>query len=147
MAEALGLAAGIASFISLANETAKAGHHLCRLVGRYKNASTGINALSEELTSLASTVELLHLSLESWQGRPVLGERIKNEIETTLESLRRDFRAIKKMMIDVGAATEADMKVKAKLKWVFKKADVDSALSALEKKHQALQTQIALLQM
>lgn len=147
MAEVLGLVGSVASLVALAQETAQACNKLARFVRLYKNASSEISDLSDELCDMSHTVNLVRVTLQVSREKPTVVEDATIGLERTLAALQKDLNVIEEMISAVDHQPKTRNNSKVRLKWAFKKADIISAMTTISRKKQTLLTKLSLMHM
>ena len=147
MAEVLGIIGSVASLVALAQETAQACNKLAKFVRLYKNASSDILDLCDELSDLSHTVSLVHVTLQTSRDQSKPDEDATIGLERTLAGLQKDLDAIEEMITAVDHQPNTRKNSKSRLKWAFKEADIISAMATIGRKKQTLLTKLSLMHM
>ena len=147
MAEVLGIIGSVASLVALAQETAQACNKLAKFVRLYKNASSDILDLYDELSDLSHTVSLVHVALQTSRDQSTSNEDATIGLERTLAGIQKDLDAIEEMITAVHHQPNTRKNYKGRLKWAFKEADIISAMTTIGRKKQTLLTKLSLMHM
>ena len=147
MAEVLGILGSVASLVALAQETAQACNKLAKFVRLYKNASSDILDLCDELSDLSHTVSLVHVTLQTSRDQSKPNEDAISGLERTLAGIQKDLDAIEEMITAVDHQPNTRKNSKSRLKWAFKKADIVSVMTTIGRKKQTLLTKLSLMHM
>lgn len=147
MAEVLGVIGGVASLVALAQETFQACNKLAKFVKLYKNASSDISGLCDELSDLSQTISLVQVALQTSRDLSVPDEDAAIGIERTLAGLQKDLDAIEKTITASQHQPTSRKNAKARLKWAFKRTDIISAMTTIGRKKQTLLTKLSLMHM
>lgn len=147
MAEIIGIVGSVASLVALAQETAQACNKLAKFVRLYKNASSDISDLCDEIFDVSHTVSLVHVTLLTSRDQSTLDENATIGLARTLAGLQKDLDAIKEMITAVNLQPHSRRSAKGKLKWAFEKVDITSAMDAMSRKKQTLLTKLNIMHM
>ena len=147
MAEILGIVGSVASLVALAQETAQACNHLARFVRLYKNASSDISDLCDELSDLSHTVSLVHAMLQTSRDQSTPDEDATIGLARTLAGLQKDLDAIEKTITTLNQQPHSRRNAKGRLKWAFEKVDITSAMDTISRKKQTLLTKLNIMHM
>ena len=147
MAEILGIVGSVASLVALAQETTHACNRLAKFVRLYKNASSDIEDLFDELSDLSHTVSLVRVTLQSVHDQSTSDVDATLGLERTLAGIQKDLDTIEVMMTPYDPQSNTRKTSKDKFKWAFKEADIISAMTTIGRKKQTLLTKLSLMHM
>ena len=148
MAEILGIVGSLGSLVALSKDTVQACNKLAKLVRTYRKAATEAAALSDELSDLSKTIDLIQDLLGNFRDRSDGFDVAALQIDKTLIDLQKDFQIIEEATAAVSHHNPAShIDAKQRFHWVFKKAEITTVMPKISRKHQTLRTKLQIMHM
>ena len=144
MAEVIGLVASVASLIAFTSETSKACHKLAKRIAIFQNAQTDTQKIGVELLDLAQVLELIESVLQPLQDGKVGLQDHANLVERSLVRIKTGVQDIADALIAV-QPTARGSSTKGRAKWMYKKNDITSMMTIIDKQKQGLLLQFNIL--
>ena len=144
MAEIIGIVASVTSLITFTYETSKACTKLAKCINTFGNASAEIQQVCAELLDLAQILELLQSVLQPLHDGKAEEQEREDIIGRSLTRIRNDVQKVADLLLSVQPKTRG-RNLKGRAKWVYKKNDVASTITIIDRQKQTLLTQMNLL--
>lgn len=134
-----------ASIVALVSFTAGTVQTCTKLIGSLKNAPTDISQLGVELLDLAQVLELVGSTLQSVKEPATVDRDFSVFVEKSLSGLKKHVDEIASILTSVQPKCKSYPDSKGRLKWVYKKEDVNLAMNVLERHKQTLLTKLSVI--